>query len=97
MLRHVVCLTFRDGTPDAAIEDLVAALRALTTVIPEIRAYEVGGDVGLTDGNAHLALVADFDDADAWRRYQEHPEHVRVITELVRPIVEQRTAAQIEV
>ena len=97
MLRHVVCLTFRASTPDAAVDELVAALRALPAAIPEIRHYEVGIDVGLADGNADLTLAADFDDADAWRRYQDHPAHVRVITELVRPIVEHRVASQFEV
>jgi hypothetical protein len=97
MLRHVVCLTFRAGTPDAALDELAAGFRALPAAIPEIRHYEVGTDLGLADGNADLTLVADFDDADAWRRYQDHPAHVRVITELVRPIVAHRVASQFEV
>jgi hypothetical protein len=97
MLRHVVCLTFRADTPDTAVDELVAAMRALPAAVPEIRHFEVGTDLGLVDGNAHLAIFAEFDDADGWRAYQEHPEHVRVITELMRPIVAGRTAAQFDV
>lgn len=97
MFRHVVCLTFREGTPTSAVDALVDALRTLPAAIPEIRGYSAGADAGLVDGNAHLAIVADFDGAEGWRAYQEHPEHVRVITELMRPIVEGRTAAQLEV
>ena len=97
MLRHVVCLTFRAGTPPEAVDTLVDALRALPETIPEIRGSSTGTDAGLSDGNAHLAIVAEFDDADGWRAYQKHPEHQRVITELVRPIVDGRTAAQFEV
>jgi hypothetical protein len=97
VLRHVVCLTVRAGTPDAAVADLVAALRTLPGLIPEIRRYDVGADLGLADGNADIVILAEFDDADAWRRYQAHPAHTRVITELVRPIVEHRLASQVEV
>jgi hypothetical protein len=93
----MIGLTFRSGTPASALDEVVAALRTLPGVIPEIRRFDVGPDLGLADGNADVALVADFDDADAWRRYQEHPEHVRVIAEHVRPILEHRVACQFEV
>jgi stress responsive alpha/beta barrel protein len=97
MLRHVVCLTWKPGTAPAAVEAVQAALEALPGLIPEIRAYAVGTDLGLADGNAGFGIVADFEDAGAWRTYQAHPEHVRVITELIRPHLEARTAVQFDV
>lgn len=97
MLRHVVCLTWKPGTPAADVEAVRAALVALPGVIPEIRAYRVGTDLGLVEGNADFGIVADFDDADAWRIYQSHPEHVRIITECIRPHLASRTAVQFEV
>jgi hypothetical protein len=93
MLRHVVCLTWRDGQPDT-IDALEAALVALPACIPEIRAYSFGRDLGLADGNAGFGIVADFDDADGWRTYQQDPEHQRIIVELIRPHLAARTAAQ---
>jgi len=97
VLRHVVCLTWKPGTPAADVEAVGAALVALPDTIPEIRAYRVGTDLGLVEGNADFGIVADFDDADAWRIYQAHPEHVRIITELIRPHLAARTAVQFDV
>jgi hypothetical protein len=48
-------------------------------------------------GNADFAIVADFDDVDAWRVYQDDPEHQRVIAELIRPHLAVRSAAQFHV
>jgi Stress responsive A/B Barrel Domain len=92
-----VCLSVRNGTDGDAVAALTEALRALPARIPEIRAYTIGADLGIADGNADLALVADFDDADAWHRYQVHPEHVRVLQQLVAPMLSERVAVQFEV
>ena len=97
MLRHVVLLTWVPGTPPETVEAVVTALRALPARIPEIRAYSVGRDAGVAEGNAHLAVVADFDDVEGWRVYRDDPEHQRVIAELIRPNLADRTAAQFHV
>ena len=94
MLRHVVCFTWADtATPDE-IDAVAAGLRALPALIPEVRAYWVGSDAGLVDGNADLAVVADFDDVDAWRAYLAHPAHQAVLVERIRPILASRAAVQ---
>lgn len=97
MLRHVVCLHLRAGAPPDAVDALRSALAALPAQIPEIRAYTFGPDVGLAPENADFAVVADFDDADAWRRYQSHPAHVEVVERHVAPFFERRHAVQLEI
>jgi len=96
MLRHVVCLHLRADAPAEAVDGLRAALAALPRQIPEIRAYTFGPDVGLASDNADFAVVADFDDADAWQRYQTHPAHVAVVQQHVQPHFERRHAVQLE-
>ena len=96
MLRHVVCFTWNEHVTPAAVDAVVAALEALPAQIPELRALHVGRDVGLDTGNADLAIVADFDDADGWRRYLEHPAHQVVRAEQLGPIVASRAAVQYE-
>lgn len=96
-LRHVVCFTWAADASTDAISAAETALRALPGLIPEIRAFTVGTDLRLAPGTSDLALVADFDDADAWQRYQDHPEHQRVVVEHVRPILAFRAAVQLHV
>jgi hypothetical protein len=44
-----------------------------------------------------LAIVADYDDEDSYRRWFAHPEHVRVRAELLAPIIDRRERCQIRV
>ena len=105
MIRHVVCLTWKTGVTDAEIEvrdhhlqaGQYAVLVALPGQIPEIRAYTVGSDLAIMDGNADFAIVADFDDADALRRYQHHPAHRAVLDGQIFPILASRAGVQLEI
>jgi hypothetical protein len=96
-VRHVVCFTWSDDASPDAITATEAALRALPGLIEEVRAFSVGPDLALAPGTSDLALVADFDDAEAWQQYQDHPAHQRVVVEHVRPILATRAAVQFEV
>jgi Stress responsive A/B Barrel Domain len=95
MLRHVSLLTWNERATPAAVEAVRAALEELPELIPELRGYDVGADLGLAAGNADFAVVADFDDADAWRRYTDHPAHQAVLVEQIRPILASRVAVQL--
>ena len=97
MLRHVVCLQFKAETTAAQRQALADALATLPARIPEIRNYTFGSDAGLADGNHDFAIVADFDDAEAWARYQHDPEHQRILAELVRPVIAARAAVQFSI
>jgi hypothetical protein len=96
MVRHVVLLTFVEGTTADTVEAIATALRELPEQIPELRSYVVGVDLDLADDNADLVVVADVDDVDGYLAYRDHPEHQRVIAEMIRPILASRTAAQHE-
>jgi hypothetical protein len=95
MLRHVATFTWNDTATPAALDEIVAALLALPGQIPELRAYHLGPDAGLDDGNADFAIVADFDDVAGWRAYQANPRH-QAARALMRPIIASRAAVQYE-
>jgi hypothetical protein len=97
MLRHVVLFTWSDDADESRRATTLAALRRLPEEVGGMTSFAVGPDAGLREGNAHTALVADFPDAEAWRRYAEHPVHLQVIAEHVAPYLASRTAAQYEV
>jgi hypothetical protein len=96
VIRHVVVLTWTDHATAADVAAVHAALGALPAQVPEIRAFAFGPDLGIAEGNAQFAIVADFDDTDAWRRYQDHPAHRAVLTDRIRPITAARAAVQFE-
>lgn len=95
-LRHVVTLTFRDDTTEEQLDEILTRLRALPAAIPEIVDYVVGLDVGKSEGNATLGIVADFDDWAGFEAYRDHPDHVAVATELILPVLTDRGAVQHE-
>jgi hypothetical protein len=96
VIRHIALLTFTDGTTDDRIEAIERALSTLPGVIPELQAYAIGRDLGINEGNATFAVVADCATIDDYLVYRDHPEHRRIITELIAPALAGRAGAQYE-
>lgn len=94
MVRHVALFHWKQGTTAADVSRVEEGLRPLPSQIPCIRSYRFGRDLGLQEGNADFAVVADFDDEAALRTYAQHPVHVAVINERIRPLVRSREAVQ---
>jgi hypothetical protein len=86
MLRNVVMFRFKPGTPEAQITELQSALAAID--FPERTNLSMGRDAGLRAGNMDLAVLADFPDADSYRRFDADEEHNRIRRELIAPITE---------
>lgn len=98
MIRHIVLFTWKSDASDAQ-KDLVASeLARLSKTLPGIRAYHFGADAGLVAaGNADFALTADFENAEAYHVYRTHPAHLEVLEKTIKPILELRVAAQLEI
>ena len=73
------------------------ALGALPQSIPQIIDYQVGPDIGLGEGNYDFAIVADFESVESYQVYQEHPRHLEVIREVIKPAISARVALQYQV
>jgi Stress responsive A/B Barrel Domain len=96
VFRHVVMVRFTDGMTDEQKESLRAGLSRLPDLIPVIRAYRFGEDAGLNEGNYDFVVTADFDDADGYLAYRDHPDHKKLVTELLAPFAAERAAVQFE-
>ena len=83
MLKHVVLMKFKQGTGEAEIGNLELGLGALPARIAEIRGYEFGRDVVRSERSYDFALVSTFDDLDAMKRYQVHPDHQVVVKQVL--------------
>ena len=93
MYRHVVMFRWAEDADEGAVADALAGLGELPGQVPEVRSFAVGRNAGAGD-NHDVVVVVDFDDADAYRRYAEHPAHVELVTQRLRPITAARAAVQ---
>jgi len=95
MIRHTVLLSF-DDVDESLIQKVIDELREMPRLIPEIDSYIVSRDLGLAEGSAAVVVSGDFNSIADYQVYATHPEHVRVITEHIRPHATALTRAQIE-
>jgi quinol monooxygenase YgiN len=75
MLRHIVLATFK---PEASPEERAAvraAVEKFPEQVPELRGLVCGANVGKGPNHHDFAVVADFEDYAAFRRYIESPAH----------------------
>jgi hypothetical protein len=96
VIRHCVMFSFSEGATEEQKEAVRAALHRLPDLIPEIRAYRFGDDLGLREDTYDFVVTADFDDVDGFLVYRDHPDHQKVATEVIGPIVQKRAAVQFE-
>jgi hypothetical protein len=95
MIRHMVLFRWiPEATPEQK-QRVVTELGRLPA-LPTLRAYHVGPDLGLVEGNFDFAVAVDFDDFDGYLTYRDNPEHRAVIAEFIQPIAAQRAAVQYE-
>jgi len=97
MIRHVVVLTWLPEATQAQKQHVLDELATLPPLMRGLLSYSFGPDAGLVAGNADLAIVADFDDADAYLAYKGHPVHLDVMKNAVSPILQARSAVQLQV
>lgn len=91
---HIVTFKWRaDSRADAAIAE---ALQALAATMSGVHSYLCGPDAGMTAGAYDFAVVGRFDDRDAFIAYRDHPEHQRILNEMILPNLESRTVVQLE-
>jgi len=96
VFRHMVMVRFADDATDEQKEAMRAGMRRLPELIPEIRDYRFGDDLGLRDDNFDFGIAADFDNKADYLVYRDHPDHQKVIADLIAPIITARAAVQIE-
>lgn len=96
MLRHIVLVSFKSD----ATEDQLAAWRAAVTDMcdtsPEVLAFSLGKNIGTGPNHHDAALVADFEDIDAFRRYVGSEAHKSYVEDHARHVTEKLAAIQHE-
>ena len=96
MIRHTVLFTWKDDATEAQIKRVPDELSRLPGLIPSLRAYAMGTDIRVDDGNWDFSITADFDDLDGYLAYRDDSAHRAIITEHIQPIIATRAAVQFE-
>lgn len=91
---HVV--TFKWKTEGFDSSELATELRNLVSGFDHVRSYRCGADAGITAGTYDFAVVATFDDFESFVVYRDHPEHQRILNEMILPNLEVRTVVQLQ-
>jgi hypothetical protein len=92
MIKHAV--NWKLAAEDAegksrAFAEIAEALGALPALIPEIKAFHIGADLGDVAENWDVSLIIDFAGTAELETYQTHPEHLKAAA-----IVRAHTAAR---
>ena len=82
MIKHIVFMKFKAGVTDKDVAVIEKGLAGLPGKIPEIKEYQFGRDIVRSERSCDFALVSAFDDMEALKRYQVHPDHLPVIAKV---------------
>ncbi len=94
-VHHIVLFRWKPETTREQVAELAVGLSGLPALLPSIRSYDFGEDLGLAEGNVDFAIVAGFDDEAGYREYAEHPDHLAFIRDRLRPLIAERAALQV--
>ena len=79
MLQHYILIKYQKSASDEHIAEFRRRMLALRTSIPGIEHLEIGCDILHDARSWDLILIMRFASIDALRRYQQHPEHQKVM------------------
>lgn len=91
---HIVTFKWRDE--EFADQPVAQALRDLVPHLDGVQTYRCGPDIGLTPASYDFAVVATFDNREHFLSYRDHPEHQRILTDIIVPNLDTRTVVQLD-
>jgi len=97
MIRHVAIFAWIPEATDRQKRQVAEEVRTLPPLMNGLRAFHVGPDAGIVEGNFDFAIVADFDDAESYLAYRRHPAHRAIIEQVANPITRERVSIQYEI
>jgi hypothetical protein len=93
---HLAIFKWNDGTTAVAVEKVTAALTELAATQSGVESYRCGSDVSHTPASYDYAVIGVFGSREEFVAYRDHPEHQRVLKELIGPHLADRVVVQLE-
>ncbi len=97
MIEHVVLMRFKEGTGPDVIEALATAFSALPQKIDVIQDYQFGENFAgdRSAGHTHL-LYSRFASREDLQAYAGHPDHVDLLENQIKPILESSVVGDLD-
>ena len=92
---HLASFRWQDRTTPADVEKITAALTELATTLGGVESYRCGADVSRTPDSYDYAVIGVFAGRDDFLAYRDHPEHQRILKELIGPNLAARIVVQL--
>ena len=96
MLRHIVLVTFKPEASDAQIAAWRGAVTEMCEASDDVLSFTLGANIGKGPNHHDAALVADFEDMEAFRRYVSGDMHQAYVEDHARHVTAKLAAIQHE-
>jgi hypothetical protein len=93
---HIVTFKWKFPDQSAKAAATADALRTFVASLDGVETYICGVDVGLASESYDFAVVGVFATQADFESYRDHPQHQRIISEQIAPILGDRTVVQIQ-
>jgi hypothetical protein len=97
MIQHITLITFKPDTDTGQQQAVLAAFQRLPELIPAVQAFQAGLDLGLLEGNAGLAVMAQFASQQDFLSYATHSAHTDVIYPVCGEVMASYATSQFDV
>lgn len=96
MVVHIVLFKWKPEASRAEIEEALKRLRELPSAIPDLLSLSCGENFSARSQGFTHALVAYFQDRAGLEKYRHHPDHQKIVEEMINPMAAQILAADFE-
>jgi diphthamide synthase (EF-2-diphthine--ammonia ligase) len=97
MIEHLVLFQWQEQASDDEIEAVIEALRGLKERIPGIVELSCGENFSERSQGFQHGLVVRLKDRAALEAYFPHPEHQKIVQNLIKPILAQIISVDYEI
>ena len=88
MIEHLVLFKMKAAAPAGAADAMIEGLRSLKTAVPSVVDLTIGYNFSERAQGFGIGLTVRFKDRAGLQEYAAHPQHVDVVTRLIRPHTE---------
>lgn len=100
MIKHIVMFRLSDELSERELMDIITQaksdLEALVPQIEVLRDLKVYTNINPKE-EYHFSLIADLDRFEDVETYAQHPAHVKIVTDLIKPNLAKRACVDIVV